>query len=85
LVVDDVIIRSTRIFQPDEVALCSNCQRKGIFSKDFLVDRDEVPAGAELKVQIQRSLPDGGVENVPLPAAGNPTVNIRLLLSQETE
>ncbi|KCZ52930.1 hypothetical protein HY29_17770 [Hyphomonas beringensis] len=76
-------IRSTRIFQPDEASECDTCQKKGIFSKDFLVQRDELPPGAEIRVRIRRFLIDGREEEIPLSEAGNPNINVRFLLDQE--
>lgn len=82
LLVNKEIIRSTSVFQPVEVNECGNCQKRGIFSKDFLVQRHEIPDGADIEVEIKRLLDDGGIENVPLSSVGNPSLNIRLLLDQ---
>lgn len=82
LSVNDASIRSTRIFQPTEVDECENCSKRGIFSKDFLVKKSELPDGADIKIEIKRFLEDGSTKDVPLSSVGNPTVNIRFLLDQ---
>lgn len=82
LSVNNEIIRSTRIFQPTDVHECDNCSKRGIFSKDFLVTKTELPEGADIKFEIKRFLEDGSTEDVPLSSVGDPSINIRLLLEQ---
>lgn len=82
LLVNGTRIRSTRIFQPDEVSECETCLKQGIFSKDFRVRAEEIPKGAEISLEIWRFLDDGTTEQVDLETVGNPSVNIRYLLEQ---
>lgn len=79
----DHALRSTRIFQPSSPRDCANCSKHGVFSTDFIVDRDDISSQAELRVAIEIENNDGSVEEVPLSRAGNPTVNVRLLLSTQ--
>lgn len=80
LCVNSKVIRSTRVFQPTDVQECENCSKRGIFSKDFIVDKNELSDGAEIKISIKRFLEDGTTKDVALSAVGNPSVNIRWLL-----
>ncbi len=82
LLVNDSVVKRTRVFQPLEVSACGNCNKRGVFSKDFRVRREDLPEGAELRVEIHQVLEDGSTKTVPLSSVGNPSVNVRLLLDQ---
>lgn len=79
----DRVLDRTRIFQPSTPRDCSNCRRHGVFSTDFIVDRSAFNPGDELRVAIELERRGSAIENIPLAQAGNPTLNVRLLLSTE--
>lgn len=76
------VLDRTRIFQPKTPRECENCKNHGVFSTDFLVDRNDLSVDAPLRVAIMIKTGGGKVEEFPIEKAGNPTVNVRLLLNQ---
>ena len=72
----------TRIFQPNNPRECENCKRHGVFSTDFIVDRSELSTDSDLRVAILVGSKQAEMTEFPLEKAGNPTINIRLLLTQ---
>jgi hypothetical protein len=67
-------------FQPREPQTCATCRKQALVSLDFRLDQDLI-TGRTLSVAIQvPSLGKDG-ENFPLAQAGNPTINVRLLLT----
>ena len=77
----DTALKRTRIFQPPAPRECPNCQKHGIFSTDFIIDRESLMQATDLRVAIEVKNEAGDLENFPLENAGNPTLNIRLLLN----
>ena len=73
----------TRIFQPPHPQECENCKRHGVFSTDFIVDRSDLSTDSKLSVDILVENKQGETTKFPLEKAGNPTINIRLLLAQD--
>ena len=74
------IVGKSRIFQPSTPQTCSNCQKHGLFSLDFIVDSEDVSAENNLRLQIVAMDKNGEPQEIPLSQIGNPTLNIRLLL-----
>ena len=82
LVSGEHVLDRTRIFQPTNPQECENCKRHGVFSTDFIVDRSDLSTDSDLRVAILVGNKQGETTEFPLEKAGNPTINIRLLLTQ---
>ena len=78
----DNVIGKTRVFQPSSPSECANCRKHGVFSTDFIVDRRAISPENPLRVAIEITNGNGESEEIPLSRAGNPTVNVRLLLNE---
>lgn len=78
----DKRIEQTHIFQPEAPRDCENCRKHGVFSTDFIVDRSQLVATESLRVAIMIRNEAGEKTEFPLSDAGNPTVNVRLLLNE---
>ncbi len=74
------VLGRTRIFQPSTPRDCENCKKHGVFSTDFIVEKTDLPSRDALHVSIEMKGQDGQRKQIPLSQAGNPTVNIRVLL-----
>lgn len=75
------VLGKTRIFQPSTPRDCANCSKHGVFSTDFIVSRGNISSEDALRVAIEVKNRTGEKEEFPLERAGNPTVNVRLLLN----
>ena len=82
LVSGEHVLDRTHIFQPTNPQECENCRRHGVFSTDFIVDRSHLSTDSDLRVAILVENKQGKTTEFPLEKAGNPTINIRLLLMQ---
>ena len=78
----DKAIDQTHIFQPDAPRDCENCRKHGVFSTDFIVARNQISSTDALRVAIMIRDDQGEKTEFPLSEAGNPTVNVRLLLNE---
>lgn len=74
------VIDQTHIFQPSTPRDCENCSKHGVFSADFIVNKEDLSPDGTIRVAIETRNRAGNKEEFPLFKAGNPTVNIRLLL-----
>ena len=79
----DRIVAHTHIFQPKSPRNCTNCMKHGVFSADFIVERQELPSDGSLRIAILIRSKEGLMEEFPLSKAGNPTVNVRILLQTD--
>lgn len=77
------IIDRTYIFQPSSPRNCDTCVKNGVFSTDFIVDKKDISIEEALRVAIKTRKQNGEWEEIPLSEAGNPTLNIRLLLNSD--
>lgn len=77
------VLAKTRIFQPSSPRDCANCTKHAVFSTDFIVERSEFLSESSLRVAIEVSDGSGGLQEIPISQAGNPTINIRLLLNSK--
>ena len=76
------VLDRTHVFQPTNPQECENCRKHGVFSTDFIVDRSDLSTDADLRVAIRVENKQGETTEFPLEKAGNPTINVRLLLMQ---
>lgn len=74
-----VPIASQAFFQARNPRACSACVKQGKVDIDFEVDIDQL-RGEPLRVVIEPKWPDAMGSTFPLSSAGDPTVNMRLLL-----
>jgi tyrosinase len=69
-------------FQATDPNRCENCRELGVIDVDFHVDAAAI-TGRDLTVDLEVvSSPAGMSPRFPLAAAGNPTLNIRMLLGE---
>ena len=81
LMADGEPIARRAFFQPREPQTCATCRKQALVSLDFRLDQDLI-TGRTLSVAIEApSLGKGAAGNIPLAQAGNPTINVRLLLT----
>lgn len=81
LLADGKPIAQQAFFQPPDPNACDNCSLHGLIPIDFLVNQEAVQ-GHRLSVKIEvPSHGDIGTD-FPLSQAGNPTINVRLLLDE---
>lgn len=70
-------------FQSSKPLECGTCRERGLIDLDFRVDADVI-VGRELTAEIELLAP--GAERIgrrfPLRAAGDPTINVRMLLEE---
>ena len=79
---DGEVIGRRTFFQSTEPGDCKRCREQAKINLDFLVNVDEL-LGKELSASIEPVKPDSELgETIPLAAAGNPTINVRLLLER---
>jgi tyrosinase len=72
-------IASQAFFQALNPRACSACVKQGKVDIDFEVDIDQLQ-GAPITVAIEPKWPDAMGTTFPLSSAGDPTINMRLLL-----
>lgn len=77
---DGVIIATRGFFQPNEVEKCPNCVENAIVHFDFKLPLNEISNG-KLSISVEPLSTKG--KEFPLSKLGNPTINVRLLLSNE--
>lgn len=83
LMADGKRIARRAFFQPRAPRQCTTCQKQALISLDFRLDQDLI-TGRSLSIEIEASAPAGGAKvAIPLAQAGNPTINVRLLLSED--
>lgn len=79
---DGEVIGRRTFFQSTEPVECANCRERAKIDLDFLVDLDEV-LGKTLSTSIEVITPDPeSLADIPLAAAGDPTLNVRLLVER---
>jgi hypothetical protein len=72
-------------FQPTNPNRCDNCRELGIIDLDFHVPGSAI-TGRDLTVDLEVvSSPAGMSPRFPLAAAGNPTLNVRMLLGEAAQ
>lgn len=79
LVAGDGTVARQAFFQARNPRACSACVRQGIVDIDFEVDVHEL-RDAPLRVELEPLWPDAIGATFPLTTAGDPTINMRLLL-----
>lgn len=83
LIADGQPIALRTFFQSTESISCPACREKAKINLDFLVE-DKNVWGRDLSVKLEVLTPkDGMSPQFPLHAAGNPTLNIRILLQEK--
>lgn len=83
LLADGVPIARRAFFQPRSPRGCSTCRKQALVSLDFRLDQAMI-TGHKLSIAIEvPSLGTANASNFPLAQAGNPTINVRLLLTEE--
>lgn len=83
LLADGQRIARRAFFQPRSPRTCATCQKLSLVSVDFQLDQTLI-AGKQLSVQIEAPARGSGDKAiVPLAEAGNPTINVRLLLAED--
>ena len=82
LLKDDKIIASRAVFQPNEADKCENCVENAIIHLDFELPLTKVSKG-KLGVWVEPLDHSQFGDHFPHKMMGNPTVNVRLLLSNE--
>ncbi|SOD41999.1 tyrosinase family protein [Nitrosovibrio sp. Nv4] len=82
LLKDGKTIASKAFFQPVEVEKCANCVENAVVHFDFELPLDSVSRG-KLGVWVEPLDQSLFGDHFPHKAMGNPTVNVRLLLSNE--
>ena len=75
---DDIVARQV-FFQARNPRACGACVRQGKVNIDLEADVDQL-VDKRLRVEIQPLWPNAMGSTFPLSSAGNPTVNVRLLL-----
>jgi hypothetical protein len=77
---DGATIASQGFFQARNPRACSACVKQGKVDIDLEVDIDQLRGGVPLSVVIEPMWPDAIGTTFPLFSAGDPTINMRLLL-----
>ena len=75
-------IAKRAFFQPSSPRDCENCRENALINIDFRIEQDEL-LDRKLSVQIDVLGHEGIGAKFPLSQAGNPTINVRLLLEDE--
>lgn len=82
LLADGAPIARRAFFQPRAPRGCATCRKQALVSLDFRLDQAQI-IGRKLSVAIEvPSLGPGEAANFPLAQAGNPTINVRLMLAE---
>jgi hypothetical protein len=82
LLADGEPIARRAFFQPRAPQTCATCRKQALVSLDFRLDQDLI-TGRKLSVAIEVPSLGKDAGNFPLAEAGNPTINVRLLLSED--
>ena len=81
LLADGEPVAKRAFFQPATPRECDNCRKHGLVSVNFRIDQERI---VDRRLSISIELPSqealGMGKNFPLSSAGNPTINVRLLL-----
>jgi hypothetical protein len=81
LLADSAPIARRAFFQPRAPRGCVTCRKQALVSLDFRLDQSVI-TGHKLSIAIE--VPSlGAAADFPLANAGNPTINVRLLLSED--
>ena len=82
LTADGKAISRRTFFQSSDPASCESCRKNSMINLDFIIDLKAI-IGKELGASIELIDSDDGIGSIfPLHAAGNPTLNIRMLLGE---
>jgi tyrosinase len=79
LLADGEPIATRAFFQPNRPRDCPTCRKLGLVSINFRVDQDQI-LDKKLSIAIEVTGQKGMDAGFPLSSAGNPTINVRLLL-----
>ncbi len=79
LLADGQPLASQAFFQSRSPRACSACVKRGIVDIDLEADVDQLRS-SDLSVVIEPKWPDAMGRTFPLSSAGDPTINVRLLL-----
>ena len=83
LIADGERIARRVFFQPRSPRGCATCRKQALISMDFNLDPKQI-MGRRISISIEvPSLGTGDRANFPLAEAGNPTINVRLLLTED--
>jgi hypothetical protein len=82
LLADGKPISKRAFFQPNIPRNCPNCKKKALVNIDFRIDPDQILDKA-LSVSIEVPNQQHMGPSFPLSEAGDPTVNVRLLIDEE--
>ena len=82
LLADGEPIAKRAFFQPDSPRNCENCREHALINIDFRVEQEKL-LDRKLSVEIDVLGQEGIGAHFPLSQAGNPTINVRLLLEDE--
>lgn len=80
---DGETIASQGFFQARNPRTCANCVKQGLVDIDLEVDLEQLRGGTPLNVVLEPMWPDAIGRTFPLSTAGDPSVNVRLLLEQD--
>jgi len=82
LLADGQKIARRSFFQPRSPRTCATCQKQALISLDFKLDQALI-VGRKLSISIEvPSLGVGDKSILPLSEVGNPTINLRMLLTE---
>lgn len=80
LLSNDKVIGVQGFFQATNPKQCVTCQKKGLINADFVVDVDDLQGDIHTEIHLlgrnEKRL------RFPLSAAGDPSLNVRLLLNE---
>ena len=80
---DGTTVRKTAFFQPADPSTCESCKKRALTNFRFDVDRADLE-GKALSVEVQVVDPARRIsEFFPVARAGNPTINVRSLLTTD--
>jgi len=82
LLADGEPIAQRGFFQPNSPQNCENCRKQALVNIDFRLDQEEL-LDRKLSVEIDVVGQEGIGASFPLSQAGDPTINVRLLLEDE--
>ena len=82
LLADGQPIAMRAFFQPDAPRNCAGCKKQGLINIDFRIDQEKL-LDRKLSVAIEVPSQKETGARFPLSAAGNPTINVRLLLDEQ--
>jgi tyrosinase len=82
LLADGEPIAKRAFFQPDSPRNCENCRKQALVNIDFRLDQEKL-LDRKLSVEIEVLGQEDIGPSFPLSQAGDPTINVRLLLADE--